>query len=78
MNPMSDKLYRDWRANELDREITRETRIRLALQAQPADPANLATHPVRFSMQLWLVTMSAKARGTIRHLSASASRPAGS
>ena len=77
MNPMNDKLYRDWQANELSREIARETRVLSALQTRPADPVN-PTRSVPFKIQQWLVTMSASAKGKLRHLSASASRPAAS
>jgi hypothetical protein len=77
MNPMHDKLYRNWQATELSREIVRETRILSALQMQQADPVS-PTPPARFKIQQWIVSMSAGVRGTARHVSASASRPAGS
>jgi hypothetical protein len=78
MNPMSDKRYRNCRANELDREILRHARIHLAKRTRPADLANPTTTPVRFSIQQWLVTISASAKGGVRRLSMFASRPAGS
>ena len=76
MNPMSDKLYRDWQANEFSREMARETRISSALQSRPADPVN-PTHPMRSSIQERLAVMSASAKGKVRQLTTSAGRPAG-
>ncbi|HEX3301552.1 MAG TPA: hypothetical protein VHR64_01645 [Thermomicrobiales bacterium] len=73
MNPMSDKLYRDWRANELSREIAHETRVLSALQAQSTEPIH---RTARFSIQQWLVAMSVNAMVKVRHFSVSASRPA--
>ena len=76
MNPMSDKLYRDWQANELSREIARETRISSALWSQPADQVR-ATHSMRLSIHERLAMMSASAKGKVRQLTTSAGRPAG-
>jgi hypothetical protein len=70
---MYDKRYRDWRANEITREIAREARVHAALQTRRSDPVN-PTLSVRFKIRLWLTTMTATATGKIRHFSASASR----
>jgi len=75
MNPMNDKLYRNWRANEITHEIAREARIHSALQTRHADPVN-PTLSVRFTIRLWLTKMTATAKGKVRYFSASVSRPA--
>jgi hypothetical protein len=75
MNPMSDTLYRDFRANELSREIARERLISSALQTRPADLVGLI-HSVRFSIQERFTMKSASARRMVRHFSTLARRPA--
>ena len=37
MNPMYDKRFRDWRANELSREIAREALLLTARRSRPVD-----------------------------------------
>ena len=75
MNPMSDKLFRDWHASELAREITRETRIQAALHARQIDPAT-PIHPLQFRIPRWLVTMCTSGTQTVRHDAKAANRPA--
>jgi len=76
MNPMSDKLYRDCRANEISREVARETRISAALQTERVESARPARSVVRSGIQQWLATVPANAMAMVRRFSASASRPA--
>ena len=75
MNPMYDKLYRDCRANEISREVARETRITAALQTERVESASPA-RSVRSGIQQWLATVPANAMAMVRRFSASASRPA--
>jgi hypothetical protein len=69
---MSDTLYRDFRANEISREIARETRMHSVRQARCADSVHPA-HSLRFEIQHRLATMTASASAKVRHL---AIRPA--
>jgi hypothetical protein len=65
MNPMADKLYRNYQASELTREIARETQIQAALQARPVNLSN-ASNPIRFTVSRRLVTLFAGARSKAR------------
>ena len=61
MNPMCDKSYRDWRANELSREIAREAQIAAARERRPDDSnSQFPTFMQKLSLQITMIWTDAR------------------